>query len=184
MGLLDTFRPARTADLMTAAQAVQQVHAAITPAFDPSTYPIATPWGSADLARIVYEDVFGTDAPPNTRSAAMRIPAIARARNLIVGTIARFPLVPMRGDDPLPVTDAPWMLACHDGSSWQARTAWTVDDLIFYGWSLWEVRRAAATSGSFPLSAARINRERWDLDGDNHLTIDGTIVREIGRAHV
>jgi hypothetical protein len=143
-------------DFLTRRPAVQA--AATSLVADPSTYPIATPWGSADLARIVYEEVFGSDVPPNTRAAAMRIPAVARARNLIVGTIARFPLVPLVGDE--------------------QRTAWTVDDLIFYGWSLWELRRGAASSGSWPLSAARIGRERWELDGDNHLHVDGMLVRD------
>jgi hypothetical protein len=147
-------------------------------ASDPATFPIATPWGSADLARIAYEEVFGSDVAPNTRSAAMRIPAVARARNLIVGTIARFPLVALRGDERLPGAQSPWLLACHDGSTPQARLAWTVDDLIFYGWSLWEWRRGAATSGSWPLTGARIARDRWTLDGDNHLHIDGMLVRD------
>ena len=43
----------------------------------------------------------------------MRIPAVARARNLICGTIARFPLVQLTGDDPRPASEAPWTLACY-----------------------------------------------------------------------
>lgn len=162
MRLIDRLLPGRT----------------VAAAADPSTYPIATPWGSADLARIVYEEVFGTDLAPNTRSAAMRIPAVARARNLICGTIARFPLTSLRGDERLPLASNPWLLACHDGSTPQARLAWTVDDLIFYGWSLWEMPRSAPSSGAWPLSAARIARERWTIDGDNHLHLDGELVRD------
>jgi hypothetical protein len=69
-------------------------------------------------------------------------------------------------------------MACHDGSTPQSRLAWTVDDLIFYGWSLWEFKRSSPSSGSWPLSAVRIARERWELDGDNHLHLDGMLVRD------
>ena len=68
-----------------------------------------------------------------------------------------------------------WHTTCHDGSTWQHRLAWTVDDLIFYGWSLWEVVRGADRQ---PLSAARINRERWHLDADNRLIVDEQVVTD------
>lgn len=175
MGILDTFRPSRSLELLTAADAMRQVQAATGAGFvaDPSTYPIATPWGSADLARVLYEDVFGTDAPPNSRSGAMRLPGVARARNVLVSTVSPLPFAALRRDEL--IAPAPWFTACHDGSSWQARLAWTVDDLIFYGWSLWECVRGADT---YPLSFARINRDRWNLDADNHLTLDGVIVKD------
>ena len=170
MGILDVLRP-RSLDMLTAAATVQAAGAGYVA--DPSSYPIATPWGSSDLARIVYEDVFGADVPPNTRAAAMRLPGMARARNLVVSTVAALPFVALRRD--VPVDPAPWFTACHDGTSWQHRLAWTIDDLIFYGWSLWEAVRGADT---FPLSFARINRERWNLDDDNHLILDGQIVKD------
>ena len=37
---------------------------------------------------------------PLTRAGAMRVPAMARARNLTCGTIAALPLTAMRGPDP------------------------------------------------------------------------------------
>lgn len=168
MGILDSFRATRE---LTAAAALLDVQAAI--ANDPSTYPIATPWGSADMARLVYEDVFGTDVPANSRSAAMRLPGLARARNLVVSTIAGLPFAALRRDEP--VVSPSWFTACHDGSTWQHRLAWTVDDLIFYGWSLWEAVRGA---DRFPLSFARINVDRWNLDADNRLVLDGQVVRD------
>ena len=175
MSFLDAILPSRTYPLLAAAEHLPAVTAATGPGTvaDPSTYPIATPWGSADLARVLYEDVFGTDAPANTRSAAMRLPAVARSRNVIVSTICPLPFAALRRDEL--IASPPWHTACHDGSSWQQRLAWTVDDLIFYGWSLWECVRGADT---YPLSFARINRDRWELDADNHLTVDGVIVKD------
>ncbi len=168
MGILDTFRNARE---LTAAAALADVQAALVS--DPSTYPIATPWGSAELARIVYEDVFGSDVPANSRSAAMRLPGLARARNLVVSTIAGLPFAALRRDEP--IAPPSWFTVCHDGSTWQHRLAWTVDDLIFYGWSLWEAVRGV---DRFPLSFARINRERWHLDADNRLILDEQMVTD------
>jgi hypothetical protein len=172
VSFLDAILPTRSLPLL---QAAEHLTAATGPGTvaDPSTYPIATPWGSADLARILYEDVFGTDAPANTRSAAMRLPGVARARNLVVSTIAPLPFAALRRETV--IDSPPWFTACHDGSSWQQRLAWTVDDLMFYGWSLWECVRGADT---FPLSFARINRDRWELDADNRLTLDGVIVKD------
>ena len=59
----------------------------------------------------------------------MRIPAIARGRNLIVSSIAQMRLAAMR--DATAVTTPTWMLASPGGQSPQHRMAWTVDDLIF-----------------------------------------------------
>lgn len=140
---------------------------------DPSSLPIASPWASsANLHRIVYEDVFGADSPVNTRAAAMRVPAVARARNLIVSTICRFPLVAKTAAGRLPESPS-WMSRTDDGVSPQLRLAWTVDDLFFYGWSCW-----ARTNGSegFPLSYSRVNMGDWSLDDDGHVLIDGQIV--------
>jgi hypothetical protein len=69
-------------------------HCLPRPLGDPSTFPIATPWGSTgNLEQVFYQDVFGTDGPPiNTRRAAMAIPAIARARNLLCNAVAKQPL--------------------------------------------------------------------------------------------
>ena len=136
---------------------------------DPNSYPIASPWSSSDLQRIVFEDIFGEDIPTNTRAAAMRLPPVARGRNLLVSTICRMPLVQLGSREQLPdVDDAAgwaaleqrtpaWLYRCDDGTSPQQRLAWTVDDLIFYGWSCWWRRNG---SDGFPLAAGRLNQER------------------------
>jgi hypothetical protein len=143
---------------------------------DPSTYPIASPWSDpGELARIVASDIFGTDVPPiNSRASAMRLPAVARGRNLMVSTIARF--VPEVADStvmldagdglgPQPAAVDPqpaWLTSSTDGTSPQLRLAWTVDDLIFGGWSCWW---RTYTDGV--MDCGRVPFDQWRIDPDS-----------------
>lgn len=171
---------------------------------DPTTYPISSPWSENTLQRIVFEDVFGTDIPLNTRSAAMELPAVARGRNLITSTISRFPLVqlgigqtvPLRPDlDALPtmperqsaleayreaarvfsLEQPTWLYRTADGTSPQLRNAWTVDDLIFYGWSCWWRTNQAKASGGFPQDVGRIPFGDWTINSDNRVEVNGEV---------
>lgn len=147
-----------------------------TPApLDPATLPVSSPWSAeSELARLVVDDVFGTDVPLNTRSGAMRLPAVARARNLIVSTICRLPMVAMRGPDRLADLDQPsWLYRTDQSTSPQLRLAWTVDDLLFYGWSCW-----ARVNGAdrFPTVFDRIPREAWTINADNRVEVYGNVV--------
>ena len=134
---------------------------------DPSTMPFASPWSSSDLQRIVAEDVFGSDLPVNTRSAAMRLGPVVRGRNLLCTSIARNPLVQKRVDT---IVRAPWLTRASGGSSPQARIVWTVDDLIFYGWSCWTRENGA---DGFPVNAGRVNFGDWIVNADNKVEING-----------
>lgn len=154
MGILDRFR---TPDPV----AVDAVTAGF---FDPARYPFTSPWSSNNLQRLVFEDVFGADVPENTRAAAMSIPALARGRNLLVTTISRLPLAALAGADPLP-TQPGFLTSSVDGSSPQLRIAWTVDDLIFYGWSCWW-RSPEVDDQGFPLAVGRIAQDEWEIDED------------------
>lgn len=187
MGLLDIFRaPAYD-------RAIQA--ATIT---DPSTLPIESPWAApGNLQRLVVEDIFGTEIPINTRGSAMRIPPVARGRNLLVSTISRFPLVQLGPGQQVPYRPTPeamadpairqtyqdelrafflsqpsWLYRTDDGTSPQLRLAWTIDDLIFYGVSCWWRRN---DSEGFPLTAGRVNQSDWSIDDDNRVVIDGEV---------
>lgn len=144
---------------------------AITAAADPSSYPIASPWSSSNLERIVADDIFGSDRPENTRAAAMRIPSVARGRNLIVSTISRMMLVALRRGDQLP-TQPSWITSSTDGTSPEARMVWTVDDLMFYGWSCWW--RTNRQDG-FPLDVGRVPIGSWSINADNRVEINGIV---------
>lgn len=137
---------------------------------DPSTFPLATPWGSSTMERIVFDDIFGTGRPENTRSAAMRIPTVKRARNLVVSSLGRLPLVNVRRDIAL-TPGAPWLTNAGSTSPYM-RTVWTVDDLMFYGWSCWWRTNGA---DGFPLAAGRIPFGDWTINADNKVEIHGTV---------
>jgi hypothetical protein len=138
---------------------------------DPSGYPIASPWSDpGDLAKMIAGDVFGLDEPPiSTRSAAMRIPAVARGRNLIVSSIARIPLQVADSEGNALPEQPTWCYRTDDGTSPQHRLAWTVDDLIFHGWSLWDKRQR--DSRNFPLTFPRVNHDRWRVDPDRNVVL-------------
>jgi phage portal protein BeeE len=53
--------------------------------------------------------------------------------------------------------------------------AWTIDDLLYYGWSLWSVVRGV--DGAI-LEAVRVPPEWWQIDPDNRITINGVIVED------
>lgn len=142
---------------------------------DPSVFPISSPWsGGADLHRIVFDDVFGSDIPANTRSAAMAIPAVARARNLVVSTVSRLPLHSYVGASALDDEHQPsWLYRTDTSTSPQHRLAWTIDDLIFYGWSCWWRTNGA---DGFPVAAERINQGSWSINADNRVEVNGSPV--------
>lgn len=186
--LLDTFR-------MTSYQ--RGIQAAYV---DPTTLPYSSPWaGPTGLSQIVYRDVFGDGSMANSRGSAMRIGAVRRARNLLVSTISDLPLVMLGLGEEVPeranftpdlaganayrealsafqAEQPSWLYRSDDGASPQHRMAWTVDDLIFHPASLWQVVPDASTGR--PLKAQRVNRDRWTINADNRVEIDGTVVSD------
>lgn len=106
------------------------------------------------LSPVRWPDTFGIAI---TRDMAMSIPAAARARNLICGTIAGAPLTEWQGTTRL---DTRTLLHQPDPDVARMVTlAWTVDDLIWHGRSYWLVleRAADATNGARPLRARRVD---------------------------
>jgi hypothetical protein len=133
---------------------------------------IHSPWSDTDqLSTIVWSDLLDLDLLPLTRAEAMAVPAMARARHLIVGAVATCPLVAYRGAVALPDADQPaWMYRTDgDVSPWH-RMAWTVDDLVFSGWSLWAVDRGA--DGSV-LAADRVPFDAWSFGDDGRTILVG-----------
>ena len=111
-------------------------------ALQPTDLSLVTPWQPASarpLSQITIGEIWGEDIARNLpldRSAAITVPAVSRARNLLVGAIMQYPLVALDASGPL--ADQPtWLYKTNGPVSPQERTAWTVDDLIFHGVSLW-----------------------------------------------
>lgn len=135
--------------------------------------PPVSPWASGTLSRVVWSDIFGVQDVPPTRAEAMRVPSIVKARSLIVGTLARQTLAKWRGDVRL-APDA-WMYRTSSGVAPQVRMAWTFDDLLFSGVSLWAVERGA---GGAITDGVRVPPEWWEISPDLELLVNGAPVDE------
>jgi hypothetical protein len=132
---------------------------------------IASPWSEgAQLAQVSFAELFGSDfaeSLPLTRADAIAVPAVSKARNLLVSTISKFPLRSLAG--PTLTTEQPaWMHRTNGHVSPYERMTWTVDDAIFYGYSLWLTQRGAEKDSRRPLqSAAWCPTEDWTItDGE------------------
>lgn len=140
------------------------------------------PWPGAaaepnHLNAVVWADLVGADQLPPGRAQAMAIPALARQRHLVCGTGAGCPLRAIDGatDTPLPVQPR-WMNRTDGLSSPWHRMLWTLDDLVFHGWSVWDAQRGYGEGGTRPLlSAERIAVERWEVDPAGRLLVDGEL---------
>lgn len=132
---------------------------------------VESPWSPATLNTVVWTDILGKDYMPLSRSEAMSVPTVARARGLITATTARFPLEAVKDGEKV---ESPVWIDRNDGPlSPFHRMTMTVDDLVFYGWSLWRVLRD--TSGSV-IQAARVPYDRWEFDTEGRIVVDGKLV--------
>lgn len=144
------------------------------------TPQLAAPAGwtsGGQLSSIVWPDIYGAgDYAPLTRKAAMAVPAVAKMRHLLVATIAQMPLLSMTGTTP--DTVQPLWMQRTDGtlSPWH-RMAWTVDDCLFFGWSLWAVQRGAPSDGSPVVAAARVPYDEWQVNTEGFIEVNGQTVR-------
>lgn len=131
--------------------------------------PLATSPAGA-LQAIAWSDLFEHAPDIATRAAAMAVPGVAKARNLLVSMLASKPLVAL--DDAGQLEQQPaWLQSSASGVSPQHRMAWTIDDLIFYGVSLWALNRDAA--GDI-VDAVRWPIDQWEIDADGRILVAGT----------
>ncbi|MCP2281072.1 phage portal protein [Nocardia amikacinitolerans] len=143
----------------------------------PNALQVASPFSTYPnhLNQVVWPDLVGLEnVLPMSRVEAMAVPAMARARRIIAGSIARMPLRAYKGDDLL--SAQPLWIDRTDGQvSPFHRMLWTVDDLLFYGWSLWGLSRDSA---GLVISAARIPWERWEFDTFGRIVVDGELAAD------
>lgn len=132
------------------------------------------------LSAIVWTDLMGATDTILTRAAAVAIPAVARQRHLLCGTVARCPLRALDGATDAPLPTPRWASRTDGTVHPYHRMLWTVDDLLFHGWSIWRATRGysdPATSGPGELLAAeRIPHERWETDPAGRILVDGELV--------
>ncbi|WP_419817007.1 phage portal protein [Glaciibacter flavus] len=130
----------------------------------------ASPWATTELTSVgaeLFNGIFpdGFAELPMTRAGAMTIPAVVKGRNLLVSTIAKFPLKAL--DKNGEIADQPtWLYREDDSLSTYDRIAATVDDMIFFGRSLWTVLRGA--DGRI-LNATWCPMDRWNITDGNVL---------------
>lgn len=118
-----------------------------------------------------------TVTPPDrpvkvSRNLAMQVPAVARARGLIVGGIARCPLE-ARQHGKRAESQPLWLSRTDGMQSPTFRMTWTIDDLFFYGWSCWAVERDAS---GYVIRADRIPAHYWDFNADGNIEVNGAPV--------
>lgn len=136
-----------------------------------ATTTVASPFtiGDSHLGQLIPPDT----ASPITRAVAMQVPAVMRARNLIVSTIARCKLIAADG------YDEPYWLAnrfvdnSYTKSTRMSRMLNTVDDLLFYGKSCWALDRDGTGT---PMIAVHIPRHLWDIKDDGTVIVNGNAV--------
>lgn len=130
---------------------------------------ISSPWSTGQLNSIVWSDIFGDlENLPLTRAETMSIPAVSKGRNLLVATISGLPLRALDANGLL-VKQPTWMYRTDGQVSPWHRMCWTIDDLIFFGCSIWLVER---DSEGFVRDADRCPPERWKVTNGQILVDD------------
>jgi len=152
------------------ALALRESVAAYGTAYGGTRMQVESPWADNDhLERITWDELYpGAAGVALTRAEAMAVPAVARARHLIAGTIARFPLVAYRAGDPLEDQPA-WTYRADGTQSPTMRLVATVDDLIFRGESLWLAERDRENQVT---RASHCPYDRWTTDADGFILVD------------
>lgn len=125
---------------------------------------------TASLNAVAWADLLGEEFRPLTRAAAMAIPALARQRHLLCGAGARCPLVVMSADVPVAQAPSHWTTRTDGQLSPYHRMLWTLDDLVFTGWSLWWVERGSERQ---VLTAERVALDAWEADPDGRIMVNG-----------
>ncbi|ARU50156.1 hypothetical protein CBR64_00115 [Cellulosimicrobium cellulans] len=126
-----------------------------------------SPWADGTLTQIALADIFGTETVNVSRGEAISVPAVANARWLVCTPLAKHPLKAYRGETAAPDQPA-WLYRTNGNMPPQFRMLWTLDDLLFTGFSLWFVQRGA--KGQIT-DAARVPRDWWYFDEDFRVKI-------------
>lgn len=139
----------------------------------PQPDAIKSPFSEGQLQEIVWSEIFGANYAPVSRSEAMSIPALSKARNLICATPAKMPLRAATKDGLLPDEKQPeWMYRTDNLISPFQRILWTLDDLLFYGDSLWYRTNGA---DGFPLTVERVAYDRWKVNANGQVLINEVV---------
>jgi HK97 family phage portal protein len=84
---------------------------------------------------------------PVSRRAAMTVPAVARARTIIAGTIASLELYTYLEATEAQIPNRPVIKQPDPGLARSTTVVWTIDDLIFYGVAYWQILAVSPDDG-------------------------------------
>lgn len=133
-----------------------------------STSGLVSPWSASTLTKVAWADVLGLEAEVVTRAEAMSVPSVVKGRSLIVGPLSRHPLATYRGGER--ISSPAWLYRTSTDVAPATRMAWTLDDLVFGGASLWAVERGAAGQIT---DAVRVPPEWWEITQDMAVLVNG-----------
>ena len=101
-----------------------------------------------------------------SRRAAMTVPAVARARNIIAGTIASLEMCTYIESTESKIPNRSVIKQPDPGLARTTTICWTVDDLLFYGYAHWQILDLAPEDGRV-LNARRIDPLRVSTRTDS-----------------
>jgi Phage portal protein len=130
------------------------------------------PWGIADPPLLPVE--FNGWWPGIDREAAMSVPALQRARDLICTTVGQCPITYWTLNPPdVEQAEPPlsWMMRPDPNRTRQWLLSWTADDLFFYGVAYWYVTDRYATT--FPSKFERLCVPELNIATDGKVTYNG-----------
>jgi Phage portal protein len=117
--------------------------------------------------------------PWGDRAAAMSVPAISRARDLICSAVGALPFtlwsVDFTAAPPIEQSLPPagWMARPDPDRTRQWMLAWTTDDLFFYGVAHWRIIRRYAAPNDYPAAFRRVEPGDVNVADDGTVTING-----------
>lgn len=142
---------------------------ATAPSLAPGTRAyLSSPWSPAMSVNVLAADWLGAVDTPVSRDQAMRVPAVVAARNLICQGLAQGVLKAFKGD--AEVSTPPWMYRTDSDLPPMLRLLWTADDLLFGGYSVWQVSRGTNKAIG---DAVRVTTDRWTFSNEGVLMVDG-----------
>jgi phage portal protein BeeE len=120
--------------------------------------------------------------PWGDRTAAMSLPSVSRARDLICSAVGALPFTLWRVDwgrtppfeESLP--PAGWMGRPDPDRTRQWLLSWTTDDLLFYGAAHWQITDRYAAPNDYPAAFRRIPPGEVNVTDDGRVTINGNPV--------
>lgn len=153
MGIRDSLRLVKQAEMLPS---YQDVYAQLEPNVYGSTFGVAS-------LNVPFTWI--------TRDEAMTVPAVARARNIVAGTLASLPLELYNSRDE-EIAKPRWMRQPDPNSAYGTMMAWTIDDLIFNGTAYWQIIEVYKEDGR-PSAFRYINSTRVTPEyNDNSTMVD------------